>query len=99
MGWCPSPVEVVVVVVCTGRGDSGDHCCYINGKVCHFWDDGCTLRAELGSWDAVHTDIRWKRAKVGKWFTETYPGYGCGDWPQKIPGLVGLTGSCCWRGE
>ena len=82
------------MTVCTGRGDNGGHCCYIGGKVCYFYDDGCTLRAELGSWEAVHSDRRWKRSKVGKWFAVNYSGFGCGDWPQKIPNVRG--GLCCW---
>lgn len=90
------------MTVCTGRGARGDHCCYIDGKVCFYYDDGCSVLAKLGSWDAVHADKNWKRSKVGQYFAETYPGYGCGDWPQNIPEVMakadvtGPFGPCCW---
>lgn len=50
-----------------GTGD--DHCCWFSGVACKYvapsdnpdfnWQ--CTLRTELGSWDAVHNDARYKQ--------------------------------------
>jgi hypothetical protein len=81
-----------------------DHCCYVGGKVCaylrtasrprqaegFYWS--CALRAELGSWDAVHADpryitrvkVRW--AKIGM--------ADCGDYPKpgSVCGTCGKTG-------
>ena len=50
--------------ICNGIGPHGDHCCYLEGKVCqHLIQlDGmnrCGLRVELGSWGKVHTDPRY----------------------------------------
>ena len=72
-------------------GNSADHCCYINGEPCpHLRDDGpdatrrwvCTLREELGSWDAVHVDPRYLR-DVQPFWNGYAPTLGCGDWPVK----------------
>ena len=93
--------------VCTGQGANGSHCCYIGGQVCYYLDDSeptprCSLLVELGSWDKVHKDRRWKRSVVGVWFKDRYPGYGCGDWPQNIPEVMndepdaGPFYACCW---
>lgn len=76
---------------CTGRGDNGDHCCYIAGQVCRFYDDGCSLFAE---WGRLSSNPEWVDAPVGRWFAETYPGFDCGDWPQRIPNVRG--GLCCY---
>ncbi len=96
-------------VVCTGRGDSGGHCCTINGSTCEFLTTvdevpRCGLLIDLGSWEAVHSDRRFLEAPVGLWFAENHPGFGCGDWPQRIPGLLDRVASgelnpssvCCW---
>lgn len=88
---------------CSGRGDGGDHCCYINGVVCEFltYEDDlprCGLRLEHGNWHAVHADLRWKNAPVGRWFAARHPGFGCGDWPDKIPAAIEQPGGkCCWQ--
>ena len=65
----------MAIPTCTGRGafveskGKVDHCCYIAGKVCEFLtittdDEGeffrCGLRVELGSWDGVNADPRYK---------------------------------------
>jgi len=85
---------------CTGKGVGGDHCCYIAGRVCVFYDNGCSLLVELGTWEKVHTDIRWKSAPVAQYFADHYPGFGCGDWPQNIPEVMskqlGAFHLCCW---
>lgn len=64
------------------------HCCWVAGVVCPFLrHDGpvavrrwvCTLREELGSWDAVHADARYRRlvrAPMAGVVTAD-----CGDWP------------------
>jgi len=51
-------------LTCDGRGDNGDHCCYVAGEVCRFLthvkdQPRCSLRLELGDWDAVHRDPRY----------------------------------------
>lgn len=82
-------------MICNGRGDGGDHCCYIEGKVCFFLEsvDG-TPRCSI--WDQMDTP-RWRRSKVGKWMGERYPGYTCRDWPQNIPEVMDAgIGLCCW---
>ena len=91
--------------VCTGQGDGpARHCCWIDGKICYYLThDGtglprCSLLVELGTWDKVHKDRRWKRSIVGLWFKARYPGYGCGDWPQNIPeAMAAGRGLCCWN--
>ena len=52
---------------CQGR-NLDDHCCYLNGKVCPFLEENtepgfrwsCGLRRELGDWDKVLEDPRYK---------------------------------------
>ena len=91
-------------MICSGQGDTdGGHCCWVAGEVCELLDvtgpvPRCSLLVELGSWDKVHKDRRWKRAPVGLWMKDAYPGYGCGDWPQNIPAVMEAgIGLCCWR--
>ena len=72
---------------CSGNG--GDHCCYVKGKPCpllienHVDETGkfrrwaCSLRAELGDWDAVIADDRYKAATEGAWIN----GLNCKEWP------------------
>lgn len=56
-------IQVASGPVCRATVDN--HCCWIPGAgVCPHFDatlpDGfCSLRAELGSWDAVHEDERY----------------------------------------
>jgi hypothetical protein len=68
------------------RADEG-HCCWIAGAVCPFLrDDGdavrrwvCTLREQLGAWQAVHGDPRYLAV-----VRPTLAALGqadCGDWP------------------
>jgi hypothetical protein len=79
---------------CTGRGDDGNHCCYVAGKVCDYLECNvdernfaCGLRRELGSWEAVHADPRY--APIAE---VMLMGDGlCGDW-QPEPGV------CCRKG-
>lgn len=82
---------------CSGRAD---HCCTINGELCVFYADGCMLRTELGSWDAVHADPRYLESPAGRHFADVFPGYGCGDFPQNIPEVMNnpAMGKCCWEG-
>ena len=88
------------MVTCTGNGDSGDHCCYINGKICEFltYEDSlprCSL------WGRPLKDLYiWKISPVGRWFDATHPGYDCYDWPQNIPeAMAAGRGLCCWQGD
>lgn len=83
--------------ICNGRGDSGDHCCYIEGEVCQFLDVSgdtprCTIWVEMDS-------PKWKKAPVGKWFAKVHPGFNCHDWPQNIPKVMQKPGVnlCCWN--
>lgn len=70
---------------CIGRGDSrGDHCCYVGGEVCEYLIENhegrrfaCGLRAELGSWEAVHDDARY--APIALIFNEAGVSL-CGEW-------------------
>jgi hypothetical protein len=73
---------------CLGNAD--DHCCYIKGEACpymirdytdengHFRKWACFLRAELGDWDKVLEDPRYRDLiEAGSW----QPGLNCRDWP------------------
>ena len=83
-------------ITCTGRGDNGGHCCWINGQVCQFLftDRGGTPRC--GVWDTQGSP-EWQAAPVGRWFAKRHPGKTCKDWPQRLPGVMALgVGLCCW---
>lgn len=75
---------------CLGR-NLDDHCCYINGKVCQFLEEGtevgykfsCGLRRELGSWDAVVKDARYVK-HIAPVFEPD--GVSCADWPNADKG-------------
>lgn len=87
---------------CLGNGS--DHCCYIRGKECrylirgytdenkHFRKWACGLRAELGDWDKVLADPRYKKHVEGSWA----PGINCRDWPDGPPEHRGcnICGAC-----
>lgn len=72
---------------CLGNGQ--DHCCYIKGRSCpllitdytdengHHRKWACSLRAELGNWDAVLADPRWQAVTKNAW----REGLNCRDWP------------------
>lgn len=77
---------------CLGR-NKPDHCCWLNGKVCAFLEENsepgyrwsCGLRRELGSWDAVLADPRY-RSQVHPEFIKRSkrlktPVINCRDWP------------------
>ena len=66
------------------------HCCWVGGEVCEFFDpaglvdgrDGaCTLRTELGSWDAVHKDGRYLAAVKAEIPSFAGTDRNCGDYP------------------
>lgn len=93
-------------VRCTGRGDNGDHCCYINGGVCEFLFINRVGIPRCRIWDTMDSD-EWRGAPVGHWMADKYPGFDCQDWPQNIPGLLERVNSgkidtinpsavCCW---
>jgi hypothetical protein len=74
---------------------TGD-CCWVEGSRCEFLTDDrlCGLMLEHGDWKAVHADQRWLESPIGRVFARVYPGFGCGDYPQNIPGAPG----CCMPG-
>jgi hypothetical protein len=91
----------------TCLGNLDDHCCHLGrafGGACRYVrDDGplavnrrwvCTLREELGSWSAVHSDPRYL-ADV-KPALDAMPSFDgdCGDWPPpgETCGTCGVTG-------
>ena len=64
--------------ICDGKGGvSGEHCCYFDGIVCKYYDNGCSLRRELGSWEKVHNDPRYIKDITSK---KASP-IPCGDFP------------------
>jgi hypothetical protein len=89
--------------VCHGNGP--DHCCWIGGgRACEFLEENtvpgrrwaCALFRELGSWDLVHTDPRYLASKAHRIMQESHPGYECGDYPDRIPGVIEVGGGCCY---
>lgn len=66
MSTMPGTTDSEVRDTCIGRGTAdGDHCCYVAGEVCRYLADNgpgssrrfeCSLRRDLGSWEAVHAD-------------------------------------------
>lgn len=68
-------------------GNTVDHCCYVNGQPCAFLEQDtipgrhwvCGLRRELGSWDAVHADPRYRQA-VAPYFEPKQ--MSCGTYPE-----------------
>ena len=77
-----------------------DHCCHTPVGVCQFLDRiemRCTLRTDLGSWEAVHSSSSYRASPIGLYFAMNYPGFGCGDFPQNLDVPVG--GRCCWEGD
>lgn len=79
-------------MTCHGNGD--DHCCYVEGAPCvHLTstDDrkwACGLLVELGSWEAVHADLRYLETPRPVWIQRGVP--DCGDW---------LGPGCCFGRE
>jgi hypothetical protein len=79
---------------CTGN--SKDHCCYVNGKPCRFLEENtvegrhwaCGLRRELGDWDTVQADDRYKTHVEPHWID----GLDCKTWPNPA---LGQTCSTC----
>ena len=85
-------------------GNSEQTCCTVKGENCQYLifnytdEDGlfrkfaCSLRAELGDWDAVLSDPRYIKNIAGSWA----PGINCRDWPEKPNEYRGcnLCGSC-----
>ena len=78
---------------CLGR-NLEDHCCYLKGKPCAFLEENtedvrwsCGLRRELGSWDAVLKDPRYKKV-LGPYFKyyekRTGVKSSCAEWPEGI---------------
>ena len=74
------------MAICNGQND--DHCCWLgrHGQ-CKFLAENvngrrwsCSLRANLGSWEAVHTDVRYM-SEIQPIVRELV-GVDCGDWPR-----------------
>jgi hypothetical protein len=70
-------------MACIGIGDAqGGHCCWVHGEVCRFLLENhegrrfaCGLRVELGDWDKVHADPRYRPIAL------VFVDEGlCGDW-------------------
>ena len=73
-------------MICTGN--SNDHCCYLNGKVCNYLEEysmpgrrwACGLYRQYGSWVAVYNHpgyiLTVKPALEAMGIT-----VDCGDWP------------------
>ena len=68
------------------RGTVDNHCCWLKGVECPYLirqRDGvrvsCMLRAELGDWEKVHNDPRYKLLISPHVHEVT--GADCGDWP------------------
>ncbi len=46
----------------------GRECCWVEGQPCpHLDGDVCSLRRELGSWEAVHADPRYLATPAPVW--------------------------------
>lgn len=83
--------------LCTGRGAAdGDHCCWVANEVCRFLTISeqqgqrrfeCSLRRDLGSWEAVHAHPGYQEHVQPVW--DQIEGIdSCGSW-QPSPG------ECC----
>ena len=91
-------------VLCIGRGAAdGTHCCFVRGEVCLYLADNgegaerryeCSLRRDLGSWEAVHADLGYQVNVQAAWDELGTNENGepliesCGSW-QPPPGI------CC----
>jgi hypothetical protein len=75
---------------CLGNADKP--CCYLKGKLCHYVREhdpraperrwACGLYLELGNWDAVLADPRYKKDVAVFWPN----GMNCRDWPDAKKG-------------
>ena len=82
------------------HGNNDDHCCWVNGEWCQHLEEwtvpgrrwACALYREHQDWDLVHADPRYLASPVKAWLDEHFPGFDCGDWPDK----VNVTGRCCY---
>jgi hypothetical protein len=64
-----------------------EHCCWVAGQVCPLLVEhaggrrwACSLRLELGSWEAVHADPRYQPIREAWQRTRKRPS-DCGDYP------------------
>lgn len=76
--------------LCTGRGSSGDHCCYMAGEVCQYLDTD-TIRCTI--YDIAPDVPGYDESLVGQYFARLYPGFTCRDWPQNISAAPN---QCCF---
>ena len=88
------------MTTCNGQGANGDHCCYIEGKVCQFLDESGPI-PRCSIWNEMPSP-EWDAAPVGQFFARNHPGFTCRDWPQNIPEVMeaaktaGPFFACCW---
>lgn len=86
----------------TCKGNREDHCCHLGTYgVCMFLAENavdgrrwsCSLRTELGSWDAVHSDERYL-LNVRPKLDSIGIAVDCGNWPPPgtICGTCGVSG-------
>lgn len=74
------------------HGNAQDHCCWLEGKECDYLEENtvpgrrwaCGLRRELGDWDLVLEDPRYKENVAP---TFELSGINCRDWPDAYPGV------------
>lgn len=75
-------------------GTGSDHCCHLGeAGACPYVEASaepgfnwrCSLRAELGSWEAVYADPRYQAEVKPQLIAIGYPDTDCGSWP--LPGM------------
>lgn len=57
---------------CNGRGDSGDHCCYVDGQVCPLLtfingQPRCSLMLKYNDWNKVYNDEQYLTLVKPSW--------------------------------
>lgn len=92
------------------HGNCESHCCIFRGVVCPFVEENtipgrrwtCGLFRELGTWEKVLKDKRYKK-QVQPLFN-TVPGfidkrYTCANYPQDLPKVIIKQKDCGWYKE
>jgi len=90
-------MDCPLLKICNGRGDNGNHCCYVDGKVCRFLTHvgdtpRCTLRLYYNSWEEVHEDSGYLKYVKPSW--ERCGASDCGIFGT---GLDGKQKECCFK--
>lgn len=88
------------------HGNNDFHCCWFKGIECPFVEENtiegrrwsCSLLRELGDWDKVLKDKRYKKEVQPLYdLVPELEGMNCRDWPQNYPEVMKqLSGKCCW---